>query len=83
MEGDDDEVEDFHDCWKTYKASTLERCIVILCPCANLLRCLFESGVYFTQRLQLCGIHSRAASIHGNTVGSGLSRPLGHECYCQ
>ena len=79
MEGDDDELEDsdFHDCWKTYKASTLERCIVILCPCANLPRCLFEGGVYFTQCLQLCGIHSRAASIHGNTVGSGLLRPPG------
>ena len=33
-------------------------------------RRLFEGGVYFTQRLQLCGVYSRAASIRGNTVVS-------------
>ena len=42
--------------------------IVILCTRANPPRRLFEGGVYFTQRLQLCGVYSRAASIRGNTV---------------
>ena len=31
-------------------------------------RRLFEGGVYFTQRLQLCGVYSRAASIRGRRL---------------
>ena len=31
-------------------------------------RRLFEGGVYFTQRLQLCGVNSRAASIRGRRL---------------
>ena len=42
--------------------------IVILCACANPQRRLFEGGVYFTQRLQLCGVYSRAASIRGRRL---------------
>ena len=37
----------------------------VLCARANPPRCLFEGGIYFTQRLQLCGVYSRAASIRG------------------
>ena len=55
--GADDELETFHDC------VCIQSCIVILCARANLLRCLFEGGVYLTQRLQLCGVYLRAASI--------------------
>ena len=35
---------------------------------ANLPRRLFEGGFYFTQRLQLCGVYSRAASIRGRRL---------------
>ena len=38
---------------------------VILRARANLPRRLFEGGVYFTQRLQLYSVYSRAASIRG------------------
>ena len=41
---------------------------VILRARANLPRRLFEGGVYFTQRLQLCGVYSRAASIRGRRL---------------
>ena len=41
---------------------------VILRAHANLPRHLFEGGVYFTQRLQLCGIYSRTASIRGRRL---------------
>ena len=41
---------------------------VILRTRANLPRRLFEGGVYFTQRVQLCGVYLRAASIRRNTV---------------
>ena len=68
MEGDDDDS----DCWKTYKVSGRPRCIVIHCARANPPRHLFEGGVYFTQRLQLCGVYSRAVSIRGNTVFTNL-----------
>ena len=54
----------FHDCWMTYKVSTLYRHTLHTNP----PRRLFEGSVYFTQRLQLCGVYSRAASIRGNTV---------------
>ena len=40
--------------------------VIILYAHANPPRRLFEGGVYFTQRLQLCGVYSRAASIRGN-----------------
>ena len=35
---------------------------------ANPPRRLFEGGGYFTQRLQLCGVYSRAASIRGRRL---------------
>ena len=66
MEGDDDELED-SDCLPRLRTKC-PCCIVILCARANKPRCLFEGGVYFTQRLQLCSVYSRVASICGNTV---------------
>ena len=71
MEGDDDELED-SDCLvgRRTKCSTLYRPYFAH---ANPPRRSFEGGVYFTQRLQLCGVYSRAASIRGNTVYTVLS----------
>ena len=70
MEGDDDELEDsdcrhvFHDCVQMQSAHLY----VILGARANLPRRLFKGGVYFTQRLQLCGVYLRAVSIQGRRL---------------
>ena len=42
--------------------------VIILYAHANPRRRLFEGGVYFTQRLQLRGVYSRAASIRGRRL---------------
>ena len=62
MEGDEDELEDL-DC--------LPRLFHVASSYfahANPPRRLFEGGVYFTQRLQLSGVYSRAASIRGRRL---------------
>ena len=75
MEGDDDEIE-HSDCHprllEDVQSVHVVYVIAILCARANLPRRLFESGIYFTQHLQLCGVYSRVASISGNTVFSQL-----------
>ena len=67
-EGDEDELEDL-DCLSQLleDVQSVPRCIVILSR-ANPPRRLFEGGVYFTQRLQLCSVYSRAASIRGRRL---------------
>ena len=72
MEGDGDELGD-SDClprlrtkWPHVRIRTPSQ--VILCAHANPPRRLFKGGVYFTQRLRLCGVYSRAASIRGRRL---------------
>ena len=62
MEGDDDELETF-----LRLLEDVQSVHVVSSYFAHVLTC---HGVYFTQRLQLCGICSRAASIRGNTPTS-------------
>ena len=60
MEGDDDELED-SDCLPRL----LEDIQSVNIMHSNPPQPLFEGGIYFTQRLQVCGIYSRAVSIRG------------------
>ena len=66
MEGDDDELEDtvFHDRRITEDSAQCPDVHICMCPIsAYFEHMLTRHSVYFTQRLQLCGVYPRAATI--------------------
>ena len=67
-DGDDDELEDSDCIPRLLEDVQSVHVVSSYFVHANLPRRLFEGGVYFTQRLQLCGVYSMAVSFRGRRL---------------